>query len=1622
MNLLRPSLLAIIFTLIIGGRANAATAPLITQQPVSATVAAGNPVTFSVSAFGDPTLSYQWQKAGADIESATESSYVIPSVQAADAAAYTVTITNGAGNQTSAPAVLVVGTKAIRYVKSNATGANNGSSWANAFTSLTSALTAAVDGDEIWVAAGTYKPSTVGNRDSYFAVAKVLTILGGFAGTESTASERNWNTNVTILSGDLAGNDTGPGGNQGDNSKQVMVYEANANAVIDGFRITGGNAPAGSGSPDAGGGIFIGDGRVATVRNCTFYWNYAISYGGGLGSYAFGALTLEGCYFHHNSAPVNGGGGMFLDSPPGSHCIIKRSLFANNSGSAAGAALFHNGTTSYIENSVFTANSSGGGLQSGVAAGAIRGFTSAPGRFWITNCTFSANTNTRGTAGAISLFAPNDGNSMLANSIVVGSGSAPVTFPTAPAYLLSDQSIAGTDNIVGTPTFVNSGNPLGMDGVFGTRDDGFVLAAASPGIDTGSTAVAPLFDATEVSRPQGSEVDRGAYESLELPVITFKSVTAPPFALPALAPSGLPVLYVVVGGSQVATVDGNMVTLSGQTGAVTIRATQAETVGWAAAQERYLTFMVEALPQWKSVFTGSGAPGNWTAALREDGTIWTWGSNASANLGISALSFLRRPSQMGTDADWRSLAASETGYSFAAIKSDGRLFTWGNNSSGQLGLGHTTTSRTPPVLVNSDTDWEQVAVGSSHMVALKLDGSLWAWGLNSSGQLGDGTTTSTSVPIRIGIATDWATVATGSASTHALKDDGTLWAWGSNSSGRLGDGTTANRTTPTRIGTATDWVMIDGGNNHTLAVKADGSLWAWGANADGQVGDATQTNQLQPVPILPGNQWARVYAGRGNSLAVRSDGTLWAWGLNSRGQLGDGSTDTQAAPVQIGTDTDWREAACANHSAAIKQDKTLWSWGTDVDGELGNGSWWPQPVAEVLGPVRSFAGGKPGTNFTLVVRNDGSLWALGTNTDGKLGLGLPVTALIREPGRIGMDADWTAVTAGQSHAAALKADGSLWTWGRNAEGQLGDGTLTSQSLPARMGVDNDWKAVAAGLNHTLAIRNDGSLWAWGSNVNGELGDGTVTQRNLPVRIGTDNDWVKLSAHSHSLALKLDGSLWAWGPNLSGQVGDGSTTAVLAPVRIGTESNWVRVSAGLDHSLALRADGSLWAWGSNVWGQTPNGTRTEPGQVGTDLDWRDIAAGSQFTLALKQGGSLWTSGSGYGGRLGHGTGTARDAYNLWTLTRIGELDGFDRLPDGGIKGDSTLAATATGELWGAGQTIAGQIGNIRYRPIPKPVFADLMPQTLSLPAVNIAASGAFQLQGTASSGLPVKYKVSGPAVLEGDRLRVLGSEQVTLIAWQEGDKVWDIVGPMSIPVNLPEIAVEELTGADLVSGSSSTDFGPIRIGGNTFKSFAIRNTGTLDLTGIDITFEGVNAADFYVTEAPSATVVPAASSTLTIIFAPTGGASGVRSATLRMVSNDIDENPFDIALSGQAFSTTLDADSDGMNDWQEFRLSSLGFNWQTPNNAMVATYFAVANENGLFTSTQVQDLNIGRTLIQRNPTSGEFTITFGLEKSTNLSGWAPFPLTAPQTSINGQGKVEFIFTVPDNAAFFRLQAQ
>jgi len=340
----------------------------------------------------------------------------------------------------------------------------------------------------------------------------------------------------------------------------------------------------------------------------------------------------------------------------------------------------------------------------------------------------------------------------------------------------------------------------------------------------------------------------------------------------------------------------------------------------------------------------------------------------------------------------------------------------------------------------------QVSTGWRHTVAIKTDGSLWAWG--DWGQLGGESSNDSKYtpPTRIGSDYNWVSV----SNTVAIKTDGSLWAWGGNYYyGLLGDGSNDSNYTPTRIGSDYNWASVSA-ENTTVAIKTDGSLLAWGMNDFGQLGDGTNDDKNTPTRIGADYNWVSVSAGYAHTVAIKTDGSLWAWGYNFSGQLGDGTNDDKNTPTRIGADYNWVSVSAGDfHTVAIKTDGSLWAWGSNYDGRLGDG-----------------------TNGT----NDNK------NT----------------PTRIGADYNWESVSAGYAHTVAIKTDGSLWAWGYNEYGQLGDGTNFSKNTPTQIGADYNWVSMFAGRSHTVAIKTDGSLWAWGENF-GRLGDGTSTNK-APVQV------------------------------------------------------------------------------------------------------------------------------------------------------------------------------------------------------------------------------------------------------------------------------------------------------------------------------------------------------------------------------------------------------------------------------------------------------------------------------------------------------------------------------------------
>jgi alpha-tubulin suppressor-like RCC1 family protein len=364
---------------------------------------------------------------------------------------------------------------------------------------------------------------------------------------------------------------------------------------------------------------------------------------------------------------------------------------------------------------------------------------------------------------------------------------------------------------------------------------------------------------------------------------------------------------------------------------------------------------------------------------------------------------------------------------------------------------------------------------------------------------------------------------------------------------------------------------------------------AWGNSHDGQVGDGTHgnfTDHYSPVPTIGGSRWKSVSAGPGSThaLAVRTDGTLWAWGNGGNYRLGNNSTSDVTSPVQIGTETDWQFVSSGfNHSLAIKAGGTqLWAWGNNATHQLGDGT----TIARTA-PVQitSCSPSCPsawqfisaGQNYSLAI-GDGNLYVWGENTSHKLGnatgeTNIPTKIVSCSPS---CPLVWQAVSAGFSHSLGI-GDGYLYAWGDRNNGKLGDGTpLVELPTPKKIGTDS-WVAVSAGAEFSLGIQTDHTLWSWGSDASGQLGNGSVNSSDVttPAQVTISalvdqGNWQSISAgSSHALAIKTNGSnrdLYAWGNNNHGQVASGDNPQV-SPILI--SGNWQAASAGNTFSIGVR---------------------------------------------------------------------------------------------------------------------------------------------------------------------------------------------------------------------------------------------------------------------------------------------------------------------------------------------------------------------------------------------------------------------------------------------------------------------
>lgn len=662
------------------------------------------------------------------------------------------------------------------------------------------------------------------------------------------------------------------------------------------------------------------------------------------------------------------------------------------------------------------------------------------------------------------------------------------------------------------------------------------------------------------------------------------------------------------------------------------------------------------------------AGGNYSLCIATDGSLWSWGRNDHGQRGLGNTIASSTPTQVGTDTHWRSVFGNY--YISVGIKDDGTLWGWGDNCCGQFGPGGGNVLS--PAQIGTGNSWIAAFGGSGVIVALKADGTIWGIGRDESGQFGRGTATAAGFSTLTQMATAlpgaiWRSVSLGADHVLAIRDDGNLYAWGVNSSGKLGIGSTASSvSTPTLVSTAPStgsWKSVSAGGQHSLGLKVDGTAWGWGSNTLGQLGIGNTIDKNVPTAVQAG-AFVQLYAGQNMSSGILQNGTINHWGDNSFVRCGFPpsfahiDTPSSSAPPPPPA-LPWRNAnrerilATGTFSGFTTNG---WgdakSWGANNSGQLGDqtgvftNSGTPAAAGAIeSGPI-SVA---PGEKHTLFVSSFGVARGFGSNDLGELGNNMPGPDAQIFSVEVAVSGPWLKVAAHYEQSFGLSGNGLLYGWGDDSDGQLGinDSSGLAVHLPTAVSSANRWAAIAPAIHSTYAIASDGSLWAWGNNTSGG-------KDISPVRVGSANNWIAIAAGAAFAAgLTADGKLWTWGSDGSGALGNGSAGDAVAPVNISVGTRFVSLTAGGFHALAATV-GAIWGWGDNNFGQlglnhvSSGGVEQAPVQT---LFPRgpSMATGEYFSIALDFEGAGKSAGSNAFGQLGIGS-IGPDVYNptavLW----------------------------------------------------------------------------------------------------------------------------------------------------------------------------------------------------------------------------------------------------------------------------------------------------------------------------------------------------------------------------------------
>lgn len=615
---------------------------------------------------------------------------------------------------------------------------------------------------------------------------------------------------------------------------------------------------------------------------------------------------------------------------------------------------------------------------------------------------------------------------------------------------------------------------------------------------------------------------------------------------------------------------------------------------------------------WSSVSVGY----EHTCGIKTDSTLWCWGSNGNGRTGRNTIAGNTVvPTQISIGGTWKQVAVGFS--STCAIKTDNTLWCWGENLYGRTAINTGSGDTLVPTQVSGGGSWKSITIGYFHGCGIMSDNTVRCWGGNGSGQIGDNSTLMRLTPTAISGGGTWKFIDAGNGHTCGIKTNDTLWCWGWNSSGQIGDNSTTQRNTPTAVSGGGSWKQVSLGSyysaNHTCGIKSDNSLMCWGWNGTGKLGDNSTSNKLIPTIVTGGKLWSSVSTGGYyHTCGIDTQKILSCWGENTYYSILGIESDIKnyKVPIQVSGNDSWTDIAVAGlygeqFSCGIKTGGSLWCWGWNM-GYLGN----------LLG-----IGATEQTQPTLVT---------GGGT-------------------------WNNIDAGHYSLCGIKSEGSLWCWGTNYYGNIGDSTFNDRNTPTQIIEPGPWKDLSIsgyyGDETVCAIKQDGSLWCWGYNGEGQLGNGTTTESESPVQISGGGIWKQVSVgKTHTCAIKFDNTLWCWGENYA-TFGDGTYNDSLVPTNTTGSTEWLTISAGLWFTCGVRADNKLLCWGSNDTGRTgvglTSGETLTPTEVLGGGSWRHVVTSANsdynaFACGIKIDGSGWCWGSNNSGQLGDDTYTARSS--------------------------------------------------------------------------------------------------------------------------------------------------------------------------------------------------------------------------------------------------------------------------------------------------------------------------------------------------------------------------------------------